>query len=272
MKLIDILGIKFDGPKFVVDNVAKYFYAHDKEFWCLSDFPMPRPPFDEMWIEYKLPKYSHSKELGDVKMFSPDDIDIHWGGFVAYGGPDTWIISGSFWKVPKHLTNDRQPWHTEILTIKYTWKPGQIIDVWAPENDIAKGDLASKFYAFHPILMAFSFCNCKNVEVVTVRPHAKLQQVRAKRGKPPFNEHRIINILPFGKYFERGSRVVTVQEGGAEKLVIQIRRGNYARYGAEFGRGLLFGKYSGMFWRPSIIKDSEKEYQVRAEVAALSKG
>lgn len=278
MKLLDKLGQKYDGPKFVVNNVANYYFHHEKEFWRLNDFPMPRPPFDEMWIEYKMPKTAYSKEVGETDLLRNvgirDDVEVHFGGIVRSGEkPNTWIIAGNYWQVPKNP-------HDRIIkggtiSIKYSWSPNEEIRVYTkdkvPEGDEeANNRIASALYAFHPILMSFSFCNCKNVETVTVRAGEKLQKKRERNGKLPLQDHRVINILPFGKYFEPGARVVSIQDGAGEKLAIEIRRGNYARYGAEFGRGLLFGKYSGMFWRPSILKDSEKEYQVR-ELAGTSK-
>jgi hypothetical protein len=39
-------------------------------------------------------------------------------------------------------------------------------------------------------------------------------------------------------------------------------RGSYHRYGPEYGRGLLFGKYAGRFWVPPHVRGSREAGEV----------
>lgn len=276
MKLMDVLGLKPPFPKFVIDNVADYYFHHEKETWALNEFPMPRPPFDEMWIEYKLPRTTWSKTVGETRFVEHDDEDVQFGGFVEKGArPGQWVISGSFWGVPKHGTLEqiqKGAHYGEVISMCYSINEDETAVAQVGVNDKTwkrcnedRDEVISRLYAFHPLLMAFSFCNCRNIEIVKVQASEKLQKARSKRGKPALQDHHVINILPFGKFFEKGSRVMRIVQDNGAKLALAIRRGSYARYGEKYGRGLLFGKYEGMFWRPAILKETEKEYQVRAE-------
>src|SRR5437667_10048509 len=76
MRIIDILLAHgtvqrqdlHNRPRFVLDNVAEYYYHHDKEFWRLKDFPYPMPPFEHVWLEYRVPRESYSREKGITRL------------------------------------------------------------------------------------------------------------------------------------------------------------------------------------------------------------
>lgn len=245
-------------PRFVVTNVAEYYFHHEKEFWLLKDFPYPRPPFDKMWIEYKFPKESRSSEVSGASLETPG-YESFFGAFVTSAEENTWILAGSTYAVAQG-SHKVKIGPTEVMRFDLD-QDGLINRVWRRVEDERSVDAhTTMLYLFHPILMALSFTNCRNIEIVEVTATEKLQKARKKRGKPPKQPFKVINILPFGKVFRSSNRTMVSEDG---KIDFIIRRGSYGKYGPKFGRGLLFGKYEGMFWRPAT-KDRGRTYEVKA--------
>lgn len=114
--------------------------------------------------------------------------------------------------------------------------------------------------------LAFSFCHCKNVQLVPA-PISRQVRRRAERiGEPIFEHHNIV-IEPL--------RRVLVREGGLQQhgdvlKAMHICRGHFAQYGEQYGTGKLFGKYEGQFWIPQHVRGKlergvvTKDYQVKA--------
>lgn len=266
-ELIDILGPKMDAS-----NVADYYFHHDKEYWCVNDFPRARPPFERMWVEYRYPSTFRSKEIGEVVS------DAAKRGFEAFFGacvskpppskePGEWLISGnSFLARQGKIVEKCGPTRSFRFDLD---RGGEISTFYIPIHAGNTADeKASYLFVFHPILLAFSLGNCKNIEIVEVSPDRKLQKARERRGKPRLSSYRIINVLPFGKTYRQTVRKV---EGEARGLALHIRAGSFARYGPEFGRGKLFGKHEGMFWRPqSLVGNAEHGVSVH-DYAAKAK-
>jgi hypothetical protein len=285
------------GPKICATNVAEYYYSHAKERWRLADFPMPHPPFDSLWCEYRIPKEVRSKEVGvtqipayaqgftpyfgclisKTKEFLPDPIKGRSGPIpqthitdLKPPTPGQWGVWGGVWLID-HA--DRRPAQfTNEIYVRFdlTEDLSEIKCVYFPNSMASKAidEKAGLLYFLPPVLMAFSFSNCKNIEVVDVLAPGKLQKARERRGKRPLYSYRIINVLPFGKSYRRVERSV---ESGGEGVALRIRRGSYAKYGEKFNRGKLFSKYEGMFWRPQTTYGSAEhgvsvhDYDVRAK-------
>jgi hypothetical protein len=255
MILFDLLNneqrqiIEQIGPRMDVTNVAEYFYHHEKERWRVTDFPLPIPPFNNMWVEYRHPKTCYSKEMGETS------VAIYSKGYTPYFGcfvnklstKNMYSLTGTNWYVSKKeifrhgkeiclefeiIDNELRPYHRLGLN---------------PSPKVVQ-EFEEKVYFLYPILMAFSFGNCKNIELVEVQPPIKLNRARVRRGNRPLVTYKIINILPFGVNYKPTSRTVSSNDGHG--VALHIRRGNFAKYGDEFGRKKLFGKYSGLFWRP----------------------
>ena len=252
-------------PRFVVTNVAEYYFHHEKEYWTLKEFPLPHPPFDHMWLEYRIPKYTHSKEV-PFKSVEVPGHDLHFGAFLIPDGPGRWGLAGRMYSmVAQGRDRGKILPGRHIDGMRFSIGPsGNIDTVWIPVEQEGKDDhqVATELYIFHPILMAFSFANCRNIEVIDVRPPEKLQRARKKRGKSQRHPFKVINILPFGRVFRSSGRTVVSEDG---KIDVVIRRGSYAKYGPKFDHGLLFGKYEGMFWRPAKMASGEQErtYEVK---------
>lgn len=112
-------------------------------------------------------------------------------------------------------------------------------------------------------LGALNFLNCRNVEIV------EPQRPRAERRRIERTGQRIhtINVFPVGRTTRGG-------KGDPVGVPLTSVRGHFARYGPEFGREKLFGKYSGRFWRPMHARGSaehgevEHDYRLRVDEKA----
>lgn len=278
------------GPRMDVTNVADYYYHHDKEYWKIGeDFPCCRPPFDTLWVEYRYPNTMYSKEVGLTNTSVADlGVTAYAGFFISnkyeftpsgnvnrlgYEGliikkdstdRGQWSVHGGIWYVDR--STGKASKFAEPTGLRFDLdEHGNVGNFFMPSymgKDV--DEMASRAYLVHPILMAFSFANCKNIEIVQVKPPERLNRRRIERGKVPLSTYSIVNVLPFGKIYSRQTRTVSSGEG----ISVAIRRGGYAKYGPEYGRGKLFGKYSGMFWKPQVIatkKAVDHDYVVKVK-------
>lgn len=98
------------------------------------------------------------------------------------------------------------------------------------------------------LLHSISFMNCRNVDMVEPRRERHERRRIERLGVRVYN----INVFPIGKSY-RG------QKGGPGLgTPLTSVRGHFAHYGPEYGRALLFGKYSGRFWIPQHARGSEE--------------
>lgn len=94
------------------------------------------------------------------------------------------------------------------------------------------------------VLCALTFLNCRNVTIVEPK-RPRPQRRRMERHSPGVIVSEI-QVFPRG-ITVRGKR----QEPGMGGVPLSTVRGHVARYGPQWGRGLLFGKYEGEFWIPA---------------------
>jgi hypothetical protein len=117
-------------------------------------------------------------------------------------------------------------------------------------------------HAMNPALLALSFMNCKNVEVVRHDPPTPTPRQQRHLKKPLLRYHTL-NIEPM-------KRVLRTEGGATEssglKRALHICRGHFANY-TDKG---LFGKYFGRFWVPAHVRGTieegivAKDYAVKA--------
>ncbi len=240
------------GPKIDVTNVAEYYFHHDEEFWTLDQFEGSKPLFDSCWVEYRYPREVRSIAEGVHRVGAYDRGQVPYFGCLVKALSNGYFdLTGSLYYVHAkgidlgvsssiqfHLSDDGKP--DEYRVPK-----------WMGDDDQARATLAQYL---HPILLAFSFANCSNVETVEVTAPAKLQRARIRREKMPLVSYRVINILPLSKA-KSGPRVRTVESDG-QGVALHIRRGHFAHYGPKYGRGKLFGRLEGQFWIPQAAVGS----------------
>lgn len=268
----EIKKVLLGSPKFVVDNVAEYYSTHEKEYWIFhEDFPYPRPPHELMWVEYEVPRTFYSKEKGVTEAPRPKELRLYFGAIVT---EDEGYISifGHYWTVYTPTENLRLYKGKVNCKFKIDPETGKLTDVRVPQEyytdqKLSEDDISNMMYALHPVLMALSFMNCKNSEIVEVEVPPKLQKARVRRGKKPLSDFRVINLLPMGeKNVVRRTRKVYHYGENLSEVSIKISRGgSYAFYGPKYGKGLLFGKYEGMFWRSPVVGDTVPKYKLKVK-------
>lgn len=173
---------------------------------------------------------------------------------------DTWLFKGTMYFV--NSKNEVES-HGDIAEMAIRMdREGRILAASYPkfmEESIAgmpagAASAATRAYYLHPILLAFSFRNCKNIEVVDVQAPVKLQKARVRRGKEPLVRYSVVNVLPLANL--RSPRSRSVESADGQGVALHIRAGNFAHYGEKFGRKKLFGKFEGMYWRPQATVGS----------------
>jgi hypothetical protein len=110
---------------------------------------------------------------------------------------------------------------------------------------------------------ALNFLGCSNVEVAEPkRPFPVRQRLRKTRVQV-----QTIVVRPPGKRSQRGgSGFRPVDELDVPLTSV---RGSFGHFGEQYGRGLLFGKLSGKFWRPAHARGAgeggQKNYVLKPD-------
>lgn len=262
VKQLQPLPVSFDGP--VVDATAIYhsLVARDEPIMIYEDHPCIAPPWEDALICY-------ANEHGNVIVMlatttTPDHPDLS-GDWETADEVDWNLVR---WRLHTYLfLGGRSKTLGAIITggPVHMWQfaiyeSGEPADLhWVQLSDtypMSHWDMA------HLVLLgALNFMNCRNVELVEPRrPRAEARRI-ARTGVTVST----INVFPVG----RSTRSDRASESTGVPLTSV--RGHFARYGPEYGRGLLFGKYAGRYWVPQYARgsaehgESEHNYNLRAE-------
>lgn len=259
--------------RFVVDNVADYFYnQRDIEDWDLfKDFPNITPVFEKFWVEYRVPDCFRSR------VFGREVIKKDGGGFTFVGAHMHGV----------EVRKDSQLQGFHMLATVYvgssygnsgpviSWRfvldisgnpvPGECVTIIPESSELVtdRGMRLALARIFFPILLALSFLHCKNIRVQTVGPDRPLTHREIRQKQRPLVTYRVLDIVPMRQVLDREGHA---QETGLKKA-LHICRGHFADYTEGHG---LFGKHHGRFWVPSHVRGSAdvgvalKDYRVRA--------
>jgi len=99
------------------------------------------------------------------------------------------------------------------------------------------------------LLDTLNMCNCVNVEVVEPS-RSRPERRRLSRTGVTVTE---IHVKPTSRSY----RGIGTPLSQIPSSPLSSVRGHFAEYGEKYGKGLLFGKYSGRFWIPQHIRGSE---------------
>tara|TARA_R100000234_G_scaffold119214_1_gene101529 strand:- start:4920 stop:5975 length:1056 start_codon:yes stop_codon:yes gene_type:complete len=215
-----------------------------------------RPPFDNVWMEAKIPKSSEKNPLAIALSGGSCLAErIGWcigtvgskvsaGLYFSIGQKVFGPVICCFWhideagcivsKVELHPTETYGWMHEELNTKFQHW----CIDVCLPT-----------------LTYALAFLNCKNVKQAQIEPNPKLsKRWRKKTGKPLSRYH----VLTVGRTYDaKRERVETHTEGSEEHRKAQhITRGHFRTYTPEKP---LFGRWHGTLWIPSHVRGSKEE-------------
>lgn len=265
------------------DNVAEYYFvANEKDAWDIcDDFPNIAPPFQKLFIEYRVPKYMVAD--GNIKSFSEawDRVGIYffsqdtWD--INYTGVGKGLENGPRWLVESILFCENnghlqfffgEPWmmawnfcvreNGEIwvqgsgpdrmfLTLRMPPQLYQIllkVAKWEMNRD---GGNLNRSY-LDVALLTFSFMHCKNVQFVP--KGAGVNKGKRNRHGPHVRYH-ILEIEPMKKILRTEGKS---EETGLKKA-LHICRGHFKDY-RESG---LFGRNKGIYWWDAHTRGSLSE-------------
>lgn len=117
--------------------------------------------------------------------------------------------------------------------------------------------------ALAPAYQAVAFLHCKNVSVDEIVPAAKVQARRRRDGKLPLVRYHTLRLdVP-----RRGGGGGNGDKTASKSL--HIVAGHFAHYGAccpsHPPRGLLFGRYEGVYWHPTHARGNSQVGTVRTD-------
>jgi len=236
---------------FNVDNVAEYYYLSSQVEWDFrKDFPAIMPPFENTFLEFRMPKMGMFIE--GLKFINPG---LKFGALIVKHDVEKqenikaileFVLFGSQNKIPFFMGGMR------LAVDKYgAWVPLQgrtyddgiqylIPGDTAEQQEIVKNGVDQQM---RPIFLAISFLHCKNVK--TIQQGTGLNHGRRSRHTPGIRYH-VLNIEPM--------KQVLKTEGNSEtvglKKALHICRGHFKDY-RETG---LFGKFHDIYWWDSQVR------------------
>lgn len=115
-------------------------------------------------------------------------------------------------------------------------------------------------HCIHTAFFALELMNCKNIVLTSEPEDKRISQMYERQFGIPMTQYKTLTVKPLGASQKNTSEPKDYQG----LMPLHLRRGNFAHYTDDKP---LFGKYTGMFWRPAtavgerkngvIIKDYE---------------
>lgn len=246
----------------IVDMTAIYeeFTSGDTGYHLYED-SMMCPPLDEATFCYYSAEAGYTVAIGSSSYVKGTE---QFNYFVWQSDPTVehvidwdsvkWITTTSLWV----FADDKRMVVGPVMSWRFAVnEDGTTQDIhWInskPALDMHIWDNALTVY-----MQSVTWLNCRNVELVSpIRPRAERRRV--ERYNVDVKE---MYVRPIGKTYQgQGSKV------GDAAVPLHTVRGHRAKYGIE-GRGLLFGKISGVFWIPMTVR-GRRENGVRTGVRVI---
>jgi hypothetical protein len=248
-----------DADRYLIDNVAQMVNASGKDHWgIVKDFPCPRPPSDNMWMEWK----DNGIDCTGKQVSEPARIGMHVITIIAAEEktktflqmyptlPENayWaVVFLSFFQTHKNNRSIAGPVFSVLLD-----RQGNILsDVVVATLNGGKVDIKREDKWENEIitpLLALSFCNCKNIVTDVIRPVDAIAKNRAKANRPCLT-FKVLSI-------QTAVNGLRISAGCSDiRKAMHICRGHFAVYDER----PLFGKYKGRFWVPQHVKGSSQE-------------
>lgn len=176
-----------------------------------------------------------------------------------------WLVEASMWVGGRDGKGRSGPTHGPVRILQNAvYGEGNAADLrWVSlvkhdDDDPSRWEIPTAVLS-----AALNFLSCSNVEVAEpIRPFPVRQRMRKTRV-----QLQTIVVRPPGKR-SAGRAAGAVRAFEPLDTPLTSVRGSFGRYGPKYGRGLLFGKYEGQFWRPAHARGAgdgveQKDYVLR---------
>lgn len=262
---------------FDIQNVADYFFTYqDEEAWDMErDFTIA-PPFDFFATHYQMPDsfgpyFSGVENLAVFRVVNgpppPPRMTITVGEGAEMNPYDPALVPTARWHVlvKTFAAVGRQvrppvDWFLAIDERGRLCRYRGHIALWLTDmgQSHGVGIIANTFIQVS--FLALTFLHSKNVEIL---PPQKVTGRRLPREQKLLSRYHRLKVNAIGK---RSEKSATDPTGISQSL--HIVRGHFREYGPEFGKGKLFGKWSGRYWIAGHISGSlerglvTKDYEI----------
>lgn len=267
---------------FVIDNIANDYYHDDRDEFEGSDFPYAVPPWNECFVEWIEPK---TMRVGGELLQKPNTEktpgSVQIGAWVkSFSGKGTIEkFLSTFDAITKSDAQSRDlrsrigkadrmflaRFYGESGGMLSDWKVVQFVyttDSGLPLGNhtagpgvktiiqnIGEGDAAGLFGTLNSILcLAFTFCNCKNVEIEDDTERLQPTPKIMRRLKLP-------SVRRYRLKIDGRRTSPSAGSGDCRSPAYHLCRGHFATYTAERP---LFGRLVGKFWIPAHVKGKKE--------------
>lgn len=221
---------------------------------CFSEDPKDieniAPPFSHYWIESSM-RLGNARAGALFRVHGPPTEfgwDVH--AFLAYGFKGQRVIF-------------------PFTCVSYNVNPdGQLGDRWdiysmpgVVSHEMTQEDFARN--VFSPFMAVHTLMHCKNISLAEHAMGAEANRRMAKRFGDRDGGYRFHTL----RIQQACGRSRSAFGGETDVMPLHVCRGHYAKYGPEYGRGLLFGKYAGRFWVETHARGNEKNGVVDKDYA-----
>jgi hypothetical protein len=275
-----------------IQDVSDYFWLHTQNEWDIEkDFPVIRPPWLKVWMEWRTPPVARIK--GEVRaMQRQDDVAVfaeyrdaktNSQGVIGdlsflYCSAASGVLSeqhfpikadGSFMRIESQTPAGRcgivMPWtlNPEVFVIK---DEERIVASSSPEQLNALRSMFQVCWAY-PAMLALSFCHCKNLKPREETISPALQKARKRRGRFPVSRYYTLDIGPMKKVIEQAKRDGNITD---LRSALHMVRGHFKTYTED---APLFGSQTGTYWWGMHARGDaahgtiKKDYEVRPPAA-----
>jgi hypothetical protein len=243
------LDIPKDTTLIRVDSVSRWFYGeYEKEHFEFTDFPRCVSPYQDVWLEYKMP--SKSNKGGQVIHFPNQFTRVNVGCYIHTDQVVNEKQEANGWVAKYTLFLAGKKHFSEVGAIIFPIdKSGDLID--GQESVIVEaqgiGALIAENLLWASIwsfLFSISLLNCDKKIILKDRCKKPRKYRNGQRGK----RYKVLDVAPLRAEVRR-----TESNKTGIKKALHFVRGHFATYTED---APLFGKVTGTFWKPAHTRGS----------------
>lgn len=230
--------------EYICANFNAANYNSGSEIDIFKECPFPIPQFPAMFFEHKVRHMSGRDDFGLFLAIEEQTKDQVTYGMVAFVEEHViWAVTGVTFSLPE----------CECLG------KGEFYITQYLNPAVGDGFMTDTFF---PVMLAMSFMNCKNVQMIKHDPPQKVTQKRLKQNKQPRTTYYTLEIEPMKKILKTKGMI---DEIGLQRA-LHICRGHFKDYSESNG---LFGKYKGRYWWNNSVKGADqagvikKDYSIK---------